>query len=453
MVIQSIYYQKSLKKVYDYMNLAIQYTIGIIIITLTNFYAWCSLLKKRVNYNSLKTYLIFILMCIVTVLNYIYNNQFIRITTITIIMAIFLKILFKENLKKSILCVVTIQILYMISEIIYTFTLVYIIKITPENISKFYFGTLLTNSIVSVLVLLFTNSKIIKKFFNLLLIITNKIKYNLIMSLLLILMIAINIFFMTPYYHINFTYVMLFNIILTFICFIITIYSFYNKNKYMNVYDKYNTTLNSLREYENILDKYRILNHENKNQLITVRNMLSSNDRKVKKYIDKIIENKLKDNEKIMIETAKIPTGGLRGLIYSKILLMKKLKINYSLIIEKNVKTADIINNIDDSTMLDICKIIGVFLDNSIQEVSKLNKKLISIEMYIIEEFLEISVSNNFKGNLQIELFEIEGFTTKGENHGYGLSLTKEIISNNKKLFNEKKVNKDIFTQILKIKM
>jgi two-component system sensor histidine kinase AgrC len=219
------------------------------------------------------------------------------------------------------------------------------------------------------------------------------------------------------------------------------------------VYDKYNTTLNSLKEYEDILDKYRISTHENKNQLLTIRNMLPKTNKKIISYIDKIVENKLKDNDKIIAETTKIPAGGLRGLIYSKILLMEELNIKHELFVSKEVKTVDLINKIDDYTMLDVCKIIGVYLDNSIQAVEKIKLKYISIIIDINNNFVEISISNNYKGKIELDLLELKGYTSKNGNHGYGLTLAKEIIDKNKKLSNEKFISKNIFTQKLKIKM
>ena len=171
--------------------------------------------------------------------------------------------------------------------------------------------------------------------------------------------------------------------------------------------------------------------------------MLSKTNTKTISYIDKMIENQLKDNEKIMMETAKIPSGGLRGLIYSKILLMNELKIKYKLEISKEVRTTDLINDIDDTTMLDICNIIGVYLDNAIQAVEFIGKRNINIEMYQVKKTLIISVSNNYMGQISLDKIEEKGYTSKGKNRGYGLALTKQIINNNKKLSNMKKISKN----------
>ena len=430
-----------------------QYILSDMIITPCNLYIWSKLLNKKPDFKSAKTYIILILMAIVTLLNYLYNNELIRIVTITVVMAIFFKILFNEKINKAIFGSVIAQLLYMISEIIFAFALIYIFRVDPNNFETMYFGKILANVIIVILVIILMQFKFVKKFYFLLLKITNKIKYNTLIILLLFAMIAINVFFVTAYYDIGFINVLILNIVLTAISFAIIIYSLYNKNQYINVYDKYNTTLNSLKEYENMLDRYRVSNHENKNELLTIRNMIPKSNKKVISYIDTILENKLKDNDKIMLEASKIPAGGLRGLIYSKILLMKKLNINYNLEISNEVRTTDLIKSIQDFTMMDICKIIGVYLDNAIEEVEKLNKKYIGIEMYLDEKSLIICVSNNYKEMISLDKIEESGYTSKGSGHGYGLSLTKEIIDNNKNLSNEKRINKEIFTQILKIKM
>ena len=434
------------------MNDFVQNILGAGIITFTNIYVWSRLLNKKVSIKNLKNFIIFVLMGLATVINYFYNNQFLKILTITVFMSIFLKILFKEKTNKAVLCVVTSQMLFMLSEFLFVCGLVYIAKVDPEDFVSMYSGKFITNLIISLILIFIMQLKFANKIYNMLVKITEKIKFKLMVILLFILMIAANVYAGVMYYSFNFMYIMIFNVSLTFLYFLIIMNSFNTQNRYIKVYDKYNTTLNSLKEYEDILDKYRISNHENKNQLLTIRNMIPKANQEVISYIDQIVENKLKDNDKIMFEVTKIPAGGLRGLIYSKLLLMNELQIKYELNISKDIKTVDLIN-IDDSLMLDICKVIGVYIDNSIHAVKDLKKKYLSISLSIEDNELIIMISNNYKGYIPIDKIEISGYTTKTDGHGYGLTLAKQIIESNPKLVNEKKISKEVFTQILKVKM
>jgi two-component system sensor histidine kinase AgrC len=249
------------------------------------------------------------------------------------------------------------------------------------------------------------------------------------------------------------TIVLITNVIIGIIFIAIIFISSKTEVKYNQINGKYETSINSLREYEAMIDKFRVNNHENKNQLLTVRNMIKDNPDKAIEYIDTLVNHKFKDNEAIMYRTSKIPEGGLRATIYSKLCIMDKEKIKYTLDIANDVRTAELIN-IDDDLTLDICKILGVFLDNAIEAVKSLRKRQIDIEMYIMDGKLCIDITNNFKGNFDLEKIGSKKYSTKGANHGYGLSLVSQIIKEHSNVLeNEKSINKNTFTQCLKIKM
>ena len=225
------------------------------------------------------------------------------------------------------------------------------------------------------------------------------------------------------------------------------------KSNYQLISNKYETSINSLKEYETMIDKFRVNNHENKNELLTIRNMIKNKDKKIIEYIDALVDNKIKDNEEIMYKTSKIPEGGLRATIYSKLCVMDKYKIKYKLDISKDVRTVDLIN-LDDELILNICKILGVFLDNAIEEVKKNKKRIINIELYVIDKSLYIDITNNYTGIIDIEKIGKEKQTTKGKEHGYGLLLVNQIISENSKhIENERSINGNYFTQSLIIKL
>lgn len=435
------------------MDKLIQSFAGIIITTITNVYIWSKLLNKRPNFKNWKNYLYFILMAITTFINYFYNNHFLRIMTITMMMSLFIKLIFNEKVNKSILGAVTSQLIYMISEIIFALIITFVFDMNSNDIINNQFGTVLANFVISSISIVVVNIKYVNVFYQFLIKITCKIKNTQIIAAAIFISIIANVLAMINYYKVEFVYLLIFNAFMTLGCFGIVVYSLKTKNSYIEVNNKYSTTLNSLKEYEDILNKYRVSNHENKNQLLTIRNMLPKEDKKIICYIDKILENKHKDSDKAMRKTAVIPAGGLRGLIYSKVLVMDERKIHYDLDFSSSIKTVDLINKIDESTMLDICTVIGVYVDNAIDEVTNLKDKNICIEMYLDDNDLIIAISNNYAHKIDLDKLEEKGYTTKENGHGYGLPLTREIINNNNRLKNEKRISKEIFTQVLKIKM
>ena len=229
---------------------------------------------------------------------------------------------------------------------------------------------------------------------------------------------------------------------------IVTIKEFNQKNKIQAEYD---ILLINLSEYENLLDIQRISNHENKNQLLAIKGMITKKDENVSEYIDSIIYTQYKDNEALMMKTNRIPLGGLRGLIYYKILTMKDKNINVNLDIDRGLRNMNS-NIIPVNINQELCKIVGVFLDNAIQAVETLNEKRINI-LLSYDEKLIIKISNNYSGNIDLDKIDNKGYTTKGRNHGYGLSLVKNILKRNSNFINEREFNGKMFSQIIKLKI
>ena len=218
---------------------------------------------------------------------------------------------------------------------------------------------------------------------------------------------------------------------------------------YLHTYTlKCDLNILSLRELEQVLNNYRVDNHENKNQLLTIRNMTSN--KKVINFIDTILNNKIKDNANIMHETSILPSGGIRGLIYSKMLVMANKDIECELDVEQAIRIVDM-KEYSDELVLDICKILGIFLDNAIEEVETLDDKYIFIEMYMEDKSIITSITNTYNHDLDPDDIYQLGYSTKGKNHGYGLSLVRKIINKNDKLNTYHKISDNEFTQILEI--
>ena len=425
--------------------------MGGVVLSYVLILIWSKILNKKISYKEYSFYCCLIILTIATTLNYYFVNNFIKIIIISIFMVICCFLLFRITMKESVLTIIIAQIIFMISDgiVAILFTFVFNLNSYTANLQL---SSFLINLVASIISLALFYLLFVRKLYNLILTKTKKLKNFEVAALCLCIIVFGNLFAMSIYNKVNFRFIILINIIFTLFCCLIVLYSLKTKNNYNKVNDKYNTTLNSLKEYESMLDKHRISSHENKNQLLTIRNMLPEDNIELRLYIDKILKNKQKDDDKIMAESVVIPSGGLRGLIYSKLLCMKSLKIKYKLLISKDIKTLNLLK-LDDELMLDICKIIGVYLDNAINAVRKLRSKYINIEMYMEDGKMIVSISNNYNGVINIEKIDEVGYSSNGEGHGYGLALAKQIIDNNKKLTNEKKLSKDVFSQILKIKV
>lgn len=426
--------------------------IGALINSFAYIFIWSRLLNKKINFKSYKYYVVQVLFAFLMLLNFLFINTIFRVLVIVVIMTIFCYFLFKCNYRISFITSIFSQLTMMISELIFAILAVVVLKIDSNFIVSNLVGKLIANTFISIIAIMACNIKIIQNLYNKIVSSITEIKINSFVIIILATIITINFNFLSVYYHYPLLSIIIGNIAIS----VIYIFIYYKyliaETNYSKINDKYNNTLNSLKEYEEILDVHRVSNHENKNQLLMIRNMIIKKEKDIPEYIDKIIDNKIKDDEKLMFDTNKIPAGGLRAVIYSKLLVMKDEKIDFNLIVDRKVRTVDLIE-LGESLMFDVCRITGVFLDNAIEEVKNKEDKRIFIELFTDEDKLCIKISNNFKGSINIEKIYEKGYTTKSEGHGYGLALVKEIVDKNSKLTNLTSVENDIFTQLLEIKV
>lgn len=413
--------------------------------------SWHILLKKKINFKDYKLYVTFVGITLSSFINYYVTNNIIRIFSVTIIFILFFSFLFREKLYKCIMTPIFTQIIIFVSEFLYAIVILLLFGNDANKAIDSILGNFATNVVIGIMLYIIVNFKFIKNLYTRLLKITDKINSVQLGLFCTLGMLILNIALYATYTEVKIEYILLINVVITLLVLFIIFYSFKTQNKYNKVSNKYNVAIKSLNDYEDMMTKYRIANHENKNLLLTVRAMILNNDKDIPKYIDSIIKEKFLDDEKLLFDVSTIPSGGLRATIYSEILKIKENKINYMLNIDRDIRTVDLIE-LDTDTIVETCKIIGVFIDNAIEAVEDLKIKNINIELYIQNKNLYIKVSNNYKGNIDIYKISDEGYTTKGKGHGYGLSLVKSIVNNNSIFENITEINKKIFSQILIIK-
>ncbi len=207
-------------------------------------------------------------------------------------------------------------------------------------------------------------------------------------------------------------------------------------------------------KYENIIDNSRTRTHEDKNQLIVVKSLVGKDNNKAKLYLDSLIKSKSKDDDELLLKVSNIPGGGLKGLIYYKLLTMKDKKIDCCVKISKEI-SKNALNHMELNRIQDYYKIIGVFIDNAIEATEILNKKnkVILIEMYIEDGFLIFSISNEYNKIIDTDNLGKTRITTKGGNHGYGLQLVKSILDSNRNLIHKCELISNLFVQKIGIKI
>lgn len=433
--------------------------LGETFLILVEIYIISKILNKKIEYKNKKFYIGSIITIFFIILNYNFSMHFMKVFLSTIILFVGTKFIFEESISKSLCSAVLAQIIFFFSEIFFLIIVAAINNFDVESLINTTFGMTTTNIIIALISLAIVHIKFIDKNLKSITNLIDNINNKTITILIILSIIIINLLLGSIYKQVDLIVLMIINT--SFMSLII--YAVYNnlttRNKALiaekkNIYyeAENNALLNTLNEYERIADQHRVINHENKNQLCALKQMVENNDseEEIIGYVNKLLNDKKKSDETVLAKTKRIPSGGLQGIVYQKLMIMKKKKIKYSLNISRDLKELDF-RKLGIETNVDMCKVIGVFLDNAIEEIKGMKEKVIDIELYKEDSTFCIGITNNFGKNKKWEEIDELGYSSKGEGHGYGLSLVKQILENNNRLENERKITGKYFTQILKI--
>lgn len=171
-------------------------------------------------------------------------------------------------------------------------------------------------------------------------------------------------------------------------------------------------------EVENMYRQMRGWRHDYKNHIAAMKiHLEQGNYELLGNYLNEL-------NKDLTTVDTVLKTGNVMvdAILNSKISLAqsKNIKVDATAAVPEKIRVSD----------TDICVIIGNLLDNAIEACCKLedyDKRFIRIYIGILKQQLYISVSNSVGGEIKKEGKNY--FTTKNENHGFGLKRIDKIIS------------------------
>ena len=426
--------------------------IGGVINVFTVIYLLAKIVMGKIDIKNYKFYILTFILVFLIFMSTIYVDTYFRFVINTILYSCYCKLVFKSSLGESVIATVIEQTIMLVSEVVISSIIILTLGNDVEKIVNTMLGTVFANLSISILSIAIISIpwifKICMKIKKSLLNMTIKYKYLYISFFV----VTLNILLAIVYFGKSVMYMLIINVTFMIIYALILWLALNEKNENIKFKAENMALMDNLDDYEKMLDYQRVANHENKNQLLVVKDMLKKNDDKTIEYIEEIIKDKREDNEVLLSQAKTIPTGGLQGIIYQKMLLMEENNIKINLEVDRDIRKLNF-DNIDSKLNYDMCRIVGIFLDNAIDEVKKIENKSVEVCLSNENENLVIIVSNYCENIPDVTKIDNLGYSTKGNGHGYGLSLVKEIISKNQNIENERSLIKNVFSQKLKIKM
>lgn len=219
----------------------------------------------------------------------------------------------------------------------------------------------------------------------------------------------------------------------------------YKNNQLMLQYDN---LLSFIKKYETEIDNQRTMRHETKNQLLTIKSKIIDKEKptEIVDYIDTILNDDRKINHTEYAKLKYLPSNGLKGLFYFKMITAEEKGIHVEVSIAKGIEDG-FLSKLDTNNFNQIGKVLGVYLDNAIESAEITKKKSLCIEAFTKTDEVIFVISNTYDPNVK----KI-GRSTKGVGRGYGLLLANSIISNNSRLSSSTEVTPEVYIKKLSIK-
>ena len=406
--------------------------------------------NSQIRRNKIRVVTINIIALISSILIYMSFNGLQRSILMIIIYIILLKQTYNITIGKSIISVVTLTILLIFLEVFILQFMVNVIGLSREYCYEVFAGSVLSNLIVysSLIAICFIMKKLLLK------LLTFKEGYNLKVLILAILsLLSVLVFFydITANFRVGSRIIFYVIAIFTFVLALVIV--IFEENKNLKLKTEYEKLLDFMQIYEEEIEKERIIKHEYKNQLITIKSKIIDNDNenKIIDYINNVIEDESSFAQEEYTKFQYLPPNGLKALLYFKVASAKAKNINVSINISPSVKDSSL-NELTTKDFKDLGILLGVFIDNAIEASINSDKKLLGLEIYEENNKIIIIISNSYTGQINTNKIGKEHFSTKGKGRGYGLLLVKKILKHNNRFECEKEITSSLYIQNIIIK-
>lgn len=195
------------------------------------------------------------------------------------------------------------------------------------------------------------------------------------------------------------------------------------KKKEVQMYEMYN------KAFEETIMTIRIRQHEFENHINAMKSLNYT----------------IKDQKRLVLFQEEYCKQVLEGTAVNKLL---KLKLNpvvigflYSKISNAEEKGVTVVlqiqtvNTVDKIEIYEFIEIVGILFDNALEALQDYDYKIIRLSLINEENsgfMLEVANISRLYRNEEMEMFWLDGYSSKGKNRGVGLARVKEIVTKNR---------------------
>lgn len=209
---------------------------------------------------------------------------------------------------------------------------------------------------------------------------------------------------------------------------------------------QYDQQQDYIKTIDSLISDFRRLKHSYANTIYSFYGYIQENDMQgLKSYFSEVMDETKKMDSNQLLALQKIKVYAIFGLLWNKINEAEGKGIEFGVQVSNEVHEVGI-------KLTDLAEVLGNFLDNAIEAASCSQMKKISISLTDDDEYLTINISNTYDHEIDIGAVNDKGYSTKGSGRGYGLPISKQILSKYTNVLHNTFAENGVFTQEIVIK-
>lgn len=198
---------------------------------------------------------------------------------------------------------------------------------------------------------------------------------------------------------------------------------------------------------EDMVEETRIFKHDYKNMLSTMAGFIHENRiEELQTYfvlqLKRPAYSKL-DEMQAWQYLKNIQPMEIKGLLFEKVLLALSKGIRVQVEISENV-------NVEYEGLSDLLRILGIFMDNAVEEVEE-KKGVICMIIAKMDSQILFQIMNECERKPDLSKIFCKGYSTKGEGRGLGLYSARSLLWAHEDIAHECRVEQGMFIQRLEI--
>lgn len=377
-----------------------------------------------------------------------YMGMGLRSASMLLLFALMLFLIIKLTVIQSIVSTVLFVIALAVGDISSVLIMVKIYGYSHEMIKSDIFLSLLSDIIIyGTVIIIIMLIRLIKQTHEM----TDKYKKNMSMKTSLymfatFMVVAVNYTVYIQFFNYVDKGITLINVAVMWLYLILSLYINFTNSALAIKEQQYDQQQDYIRTIDSLINEFRRLKHSYSNTIYSFYGYIEENDMEgFKLYYSEVMDEVKRVDSNLLLALQKIKVYAIFGLLWNKINEAESKGIEVGVQVINEVHEVGI-------KLTDLCEVLGNYLDNAIEAAKASESKKLNISLFDEEGYLSIKIENTYEGDIDVKKIQQKGISSKGNNRGFGLAITNQLLSSYTNVLNNTVAEDGIFKQEIVIK-